>query len=137
MNAKFRAPRGIFLPHVITSILLVSSLVMTGCPGNQPESTPPVVEPSQDGGFPIVNHEEGDNEDPTLGKARYPDCVRACAKLKELTCPEAEQPKGGKTCYAVCRDAEASGKYTMKPACVALATTIDSVRACKTVRCLK
>jgi hypothetical protein len=63
------------------------------------------------------------------------DCARACERLGELGCPEAETPDGGKACLVVCVDAEREGKYSLKPACVAVAHTSAELRACGTVRC--
>lgn len=106
---------------------------ITGCP------LPP--EPPQgdvtDGGYPPGPLDSADTEDPPVELATFPICAKACAALKRLGCPEAERPDGGSTCYAVCAKAEKSGKFGLRPNCVAASKTITDVKACGTIRCLR
>jgi hypothetical protein len=63
--------------------------------------------------------------------ARSSPCARACVRLRELHCPEAERSRSGTSCVDVCQNAGA----LLDPACVARATTVDAVHACR-VRCV-
>lgn len=117
--------------------LLLGALFATllaGCPVTPPE--PPHVEVGDGGSYPPGPMDPVDAEDPPPESANYPVCARACANLKRLGCPEAERPDGGRTCYAVCADAEKSGKFPLKPICIATAKDVVDVKSCKTVRCL-
>jgi len=67
--------------------------------------------------------------------AKRSACVRACAVLTALKCPEAEAPPGGDPCSVVCQRTEDAKKISLKPLCVADAKTVEAVRACGTVRC--
>jgi hypothetical protein len=58
------------------------------------------------------------------------DCRRACQRLAELKCPEAEPTPDGGTCVDVCWNAESSGYVTMRPACVAEITACDQIDDC-------
>ena len=119
-----------------TSALAVAWLV-AGCP-------PPPKPPPTDADAQVIDvvtpesgaADAGDDSDPD-GALRSPACKNACLRLRQLGCPEAETPDGGKTCYMLCADAEASGKFRLKPDCVAAAQTVETVRACGTVRCQK
>lgn len=62
-------------------------------------------------------------------------CASACANLRRLGCPEGETADGGKSCVDLCDQLQASGKFDMKPACVAAAQTREELAACKTARC--
>lgn len=73
----------------------------------------------------------------TLDAALQDACSAACGQLGKLGCPESNTPDGGKSCVQLCRDAEASGKFSLKPMCVSGAQTIEQLKACGTVRCLK
>jgi hypothetical protein len=79
--------------------------------------------------------EDAGAEEPTLDAAIYPDCSRACTRLRTLGCEEGLAEEGGLTCYAVCAKAEASGKFSLNPKCVAEAASRDGLRLCKTIRC--
>lgn len=114
------------------SIACVLAFTCVGCPKPNPPVPPPDVtttDSGDDGG--------ADPEDPPLDAAAFPDCVRACSKLKSLGCPEAAKPDGGKTCYTVCADAERSGKFSLNPKCVGAASDVAGLAVCKTVRCLR
>ena len=106
--------------------------LMLGCP---PAPDPPHVE-STDGGYPPGPADSADAEDPPIELATFPICAKACASLKRLGCPEAERPDGGSTCYAICAKAETSGKFGLRPSCVAGAKSIVELRGCASVRCL-
>jgi hypothetical protein len=82
-------------------------------------------------GFPVL-----DASPPVPDDNAVPQCKTACATLAQLGCPEAKTVLGGKTCYRVCADAEASG-VSLNPTCIGAAKDITAVRACKTVRCQK
>lgn len=112
------------------------ALLALGCPAPEPKQ-PETIQDAGADGFPQTSGDPGDSEDPTVAAALFPDCVKACVTLHTLGCPEAEKPAGGKTCYAICRDAEKSVGFSLKPACVAQAKSVTEVRACKTVRCQK
>jgi hypothetical protein len=114
--------------------LLVAALVLAlaGCPAVPPE--PPHVEIA-DGGYPTAHADSSDAEDPPVELATFPICAKACATLKRLGCPEAARPDGGRTCYAVCAEAEKGGHFSLRPSCVAPAVSVEELRACKTVRC--
>ena len=58
------------------------------------------------------------------------DCERACARLAELGCPEAEPTPEGATCVDVCWNAESSGVVTLDPVCVAAINSCDELGAC-------
>ena len=79
--------------------------------------------------------EDAGGEQPSTDDAQYPDCARACTRLREHGCPEGLTPDGGLTCYDVCTKAESSGNFSLNPRCVADAESREAVRACKTVRC--
>lgn len=79
--------------------------------------------------------EDAGSEEPTLDAARFPECALACTHLRLLGCEEGRTPDGGLSCYAICAKAEASGTFTLKPACVAAAPSKEALRKCGTVRC--
>lgn len=106
-----------------------------GCPTPAPK--PPPVPDASDASV-VDPGLVPDPDDPgEAADASSPACVHACSQLKKLGCPEAAKPDGGKTCYKVCADAEASGKFSLKPMCVAGAQSIEQLRTCGTVRCKK
>lgn len=129
-----------------TSLVVFLIYSLGGCP--TPTPVPPVFEASDataDAPSVVVLSDASlfdvslyDAEDtPTEDTALSPACVKACKRLAEWGCPEAKKPDGGKTCYQVCSEAELSGKFSLKPQCVANATTLVELKACKTVRCMK
>jgi hypothetical protein len=122
-------PAGAALALAVAGVL---AFTCVGCPKPNPPVPPPDVTTTD------ADISDGaDPEDPPLDAAAFPDCVRACAKLKSLGCPEAAKPDGGKTCYKVCADAESTGKFSLNPKCVASQADVSGVRSCATVRCLK
>lgn len=114
--------------HILHVAAVTLFLMGTGCPPVSPK--PPVADGDAD--VALADADNGLDED---GAPRNVPCTQACVKLAFLGCPEAAKPDGGKTCYRLCADAEASGKFSLKPACVAAAKDVDGVRACGTVRC--
>jgi hypothetical protein len=89
------------------------------------------VDASVDAGADASNGETVD------GAKRLTACDHACANLEKFHCPESLTPTNGDTCTVVCQRAEATGKLSLKPACVADAGTVEAIRACGTVRCQK
>lgn len=134
MKAPKRVGRGIFAPLVVQALTLAWVAVWTGC-SPAPGPKPPVHESGADGGYPIVHTDSSDDEDPAPGAGTFPACSMACKVMKDHACGEAVQLKGGKTCYALCRDEEIRGKFSLKPACVAKATSLLEIRRCGTVQC--
>lgn len=100
---------------------MVGFISFAGCRQAECPQRPP---PADDGGVDAPEPE---------GVERA--CGNACAQLAQLGCPEANPNPGGEGCYAVCAKAEATKKFTLKPACLTAAKTIAAVRACGTVRC--
>jgi len=109
------------------SLAIFFAYATGGCPTPAPK--PPPFDASDASAFQDADA-EGDSS------LRSPSCAAACAKMKTLRCPEAEQPDGGKTCYLLCADAEGSGKFSLKSECLARAGTVADLRACGTVRCV-
>lgn len=65
----------------------------------------------------------------------FPMCEIACANLRRLGCPESKTLDGGLSCYEVCAKAERSGRFTLRPQCIAGAGDRAALLDCKTVRC--
>jgi hypothetical protein len=117
----------------VGAVMLAGLLALVGCP---PPFAPDLQHAdAADGSYPQGVGDPADADDPAIEAAAYPTCARACAALKRLGCPEAERPDGGGTCYAVCAQAEASGKFGLRPSCVAASKSLVDVRACGSVRC--
>lgn len=57
-------------------------------------------------------------------------CERACARLSELGCEEAQPTPGGATCLEVCETAETSGYFTLDPNCIAEVGQCSDVERC-------
>lgn len=108
---------------VVGAVSAACVALLVACP---PSPQPPVDPSPRDGSAPIV--EDG---------SAYPECRAACARLWELGCPEGVPFDGGSTCFRVCAEAEASGKFDLKPTCLASAHDVAGVRACRTVRCAR
>ena len=98
---------------------------------------PPIPKPPPIDAADASESVDAGESESNVDASRFPSCVSACAKMKSLGCPEAETPDGGKTCYRLCADAEASKKFNLKPACIAGCGDIACVRGCGSVRCLK
>ncbi len=62
-------------------------------------------------------------------------CAVSCRSLDMLGCPEAKKLEGGKTCYETCIDILPVSNYNTD--CVVRAKTVDAVRKCPMVKCLK
>lgn len=103
------------------ALAIFAVYLMGGCPTPAPKP-------------PIVDASDAALEDAVV---RNPSCASACEQLAKLGCPEGRTLDGGKSCLHVCEDAEASGKFSLKPACVIGAQTIEQLRLCGTVRCQK
>ncbi len=103
--------------------MMLVSVLLAACP-----SAP--VNP-----VPDADASSADARPSDLDGASVDDCTRACARLSTLGCPEALTPDGGLGCYAICAKAEATGKFSLNPHCVADAASKDAVRSCGTVRC--
>jgi len=137
------------MTHRNTSSLRVPNLIMTvgaalavahllawavlGCPppkapvdGGDSAADAPAPGPSD----PEAGFEDADGARPRSA------CRHACEAMRRFGCPEGAPLDGGDSCEAVCEHAESSGKFALKPACIADAGSRDAVRACGTVRCL-
>lgn len=110
----------------LLTFLFAAALTLTACPKPQPPVPPPVD--AADAAPPLEQVVDS-------AAFKYPWCAKACENMERLKCPEATTPDGGLDCYAVCSNAEATRQYTLKPQCVAEATTVAAMRNCKTVRC--
>ena len=43
------------------------------------------------------------------------DCARACLRMSELNCPEAEPDEEGTTCVEICEETQAAGLIDLEP----------------------
>jgi hypothetical protein len=59
------------------------------------------------------------------------DCASACARLRELGCPEAENTAGGATCEQVCDNVQSSGIVSWDLACRSRAPSCPAVDLCE------
>lgn len=66
---------------------------------------------------------------------RCPACKAACEALERLGCPEAKPADAGQGCQEVLEHAQTSGKFDLKPYCVAAAKSRADLAKCGTVRC--
>jgi len=107
-------------------LLVVAIHALGGCPS--PAPVVPTVD-ATDAAIVI--------DDAAVLDATGTQCMRACATLKKLGCPEAETPDGGDTCVALCQRAQDTKKFDMRPQCVSDAGSVEQLRACGTVRCKK
>jgi len=120
--------------------LIAIAVLLGGCP-----QCPHVPEPTLEGGVHSDVWKDSPEDAPESaievtdapieGKPLNKTCVAACAILASLKCPEAETPDGGDTCLDICTKAEASGRFSLKPECVAKAKDLAGVKACGSVRC--
>lgn len=118
---------------------VILGCVLAACPNT---TDPPPVEPDvtvvyEDAAVIIYDASEEDAALSGVVDAANNLCMRACLNLAVLKCPEALTIDGGKDCYNLCKDAEATGKFNMNTACVAAATDVAHLKLCKTVRCKK
>lgn len=110
---------------VLASFLSFPIVAMLAC-GPAPKPKPPEVY------FDAADFIDG-QVDP--GTAEFPACALACMNLARMGCKEAATLDGGLSCYDVCAKAEGSGRFSLRPACVAGAVDREALRACGTVRC--
>lgn len=120
------------------SLAIFFAYATAGCPTPAPKPPPHDASDASDAPFDAGFDGPVPEGEPDAA-LKYPACAAACAKMAEkaIDCPEAAKPDGGKTCYRLCADAEESGKFNLKPACIAGAKDVAGVRACGTVRCKK
>ena len=90
--------------------------------------TPPNPDDSGAGGAPAPNP----SAEPDAGPELDP-CERACQRLTELGCEEAEPTEGGASCVEVCRNVEDSGAVSLDPDCVAQLAACADIDACVVV----
>lgn len=62
-------------------------------------------------------------------------CVRACANLAALGCPEGSGSLGGEPCSVTCQ--RASELRPLPVACWAAATSTAEAKACGSLRCIR
>jgi hypothetical protein len=93
---------------------VVLALALAAChPGPEPAPRPPLAD----------------------AEAPAPEaCGAACAVLARLGCPEAAPTAAGEPCDAFCVRVERSGKFSLRPTCVAAAVNRDDLGKCN-VRC--
>ncbi len=116
--------------HLVSALLAVLvAFALVACPKTNPPPEPPHDVVVADA-LPL-----DDAGDPELDAAVFPTCVLACRRLASLGCPEANPTPNGLSCYYVCAKAEASGKFTLHPDCVANAASQDTLRTQCNVRC--
>lgn len=58
-------------------------------------------------------------------------CAVACARLRELECPDAEATPNGASCEAVCENVQGSGIVAWDLSCRARATSCAAVDSCE------
>ncbi len=58
------------------------------------------------------------------------DCQAACVNGRRLRCVFAENTPEGGTCEAMCHNSETSGYVSMRPACMAKATSCEQADDC-------
>ena len=110
-------------------LLVAACMLLTACP------PPPKPVPTDADAAPAPTQDA--STDAPVDAAPAKPCVSACARLSELGCPEALPVDGGSTCLQICEQAEATGKFNLKPQCISAAKTVEEVRACGSVRCKK
>jgi len=95
--------------------VLVFVPVMMACGAcHETPATPPVPADGGAGGAPPV-------ADP---------CERACGRLADLGCPEAEPTEDGASCVEVCRNVQDSGAVSLDPECVTQLARCEDVDGC-------
>jgi hypothetical protein len=80
----------------------------------------------QDPKPPLLETSDGGEDSASL----MTTCGKACAKLRELQCPEGSPTLSGARCYDVCQNAG----VLVNPECVMSAKSVAMVRRCD-VRC--
>ncbi len=107
------------------SVVAVVAVASAGCYDPKDPKLPP-VEPAYPDEVVTVYAEDS-------AEAAASPCGRACVRLRDLGCPEGAPSASGVSCYRVC--VHASQLKSLRPSCVASASSVDAVRACGTVRC--
>jgi hypothetical protein len=105
------------LASALVAQLVVAALLGADCG----RSVPPPVAPPVDAGIAEAGASSS--------------CAAACARLAELECPEGAPTKGGESCEAVCISASSVQAFPL--ACISVAGSVEEVRACGRVRCLR
>lgn len=106
-------------------VSMLAVVLLTACYDPKDPKLPP-VEPAYPDEVVTVYAEDS-------AEAAASPCGRACVRLRELGCPEGAPSATGVSCYRVC--VHASQLKSLRPSCVASASSVDAVRACGTVRC--
>lgn len=98
----------------VHAVFLVA-LVACSCPRAPGDSAPPPI--PQDA--------------TTVDGAAYSPCDMACARYRELKCPEGQDTTAGHRCEEVCGNAALHGiDLAGKVSCTSAAPTCDAVRSC-------
>jgi hypothetical protein len=92
----------------VWAFLVYGAVLLTACP---PEPVTPT--PSPDGAAPVG------------------PCAAACARLRDLRCPEGEPSPGGVSCEQVCAEV---GEL-MATSCIVAAQDVPAIHRCS-VRCV-
>jgi hypothetical protein len=102
--------------------LMLVAFLWRGCGSDFKPAPPeePALPPFADGG--------GFGAGGTGGQGRA--CERACKRLEQLGCPEAEPTPGGVSCVTVCENVEDSGVVSLDPECVARVRSCAEIEAC-------
>jgi hypothetical protein len=104
--------------------LLLTAFLWRGCGSDFKPAPKPL--PSADGG--AAGSPAGGGGGGTGGQA--PACERACRRLAELGCSEAQPTQCGVSCVDVCENVEGSGILSLDPECVARIHSCAEVDAC-------
>ena len=105
--------------------LMLVAFLWRGCGSDfKPAPKPP---PSANGGT-AGSSGSGGASGGTGGQGRA--CERACKRLEQLGCAEAEPTPGGVSCVTVCENVEDSGVVSLDPECVARVHSCAEIEAC-------
>ncbi len=77
---------------------------------------------------------QDDAQNPPIDGVGDSPCLRSCARLGALGCPEAHPATG--SCEDTCDRVTKLGASTYDPSCVSAARDVAAVRACPAVRCV-
>ena len=135
--SSLRVPHLLVTAGVALAAAQAGAFFVLGCPPPPivPLDGPDAAPGPQDGSAPRADGPERPFRAPDDSEPPLTACGRACEALRRLGCPEGDPADGGLPCADVCDRAEASGKFSLRPDCVADAGTVIEVRACATVRC--
>jgi hypothetical protein len=102
---------------VLAFLVFVPTLMACGACRENPVTPPDPPDPADGGagGAPVVVLEP---------------CERACLRLAELGCEEAQPTDDGASCVDVCRNVEDSGAVSLDPECVVQIAQCEDVDAC-------